>query len=280
MEVSENIHSFGLPDDITQYIIASLPVWDVCSLASCSRHWRSACSSNIVWFILYKKRWSLGKSSYARLSRSHLWGGAALERRWDGRMRNSTLIGGTFSQFVCFRTFMDWRSEYICLHKRMLIGATSVIDFIKGRACHDSMEVADYQKAMNLLSSTGLELQDVVTFLLLPKLSVLVNLLGLHYCLLHLKMKGNDAREVLSMNKIGERQVCLRWWSLGGWTNGFRRHDEMHMQIASLLTLAELEAPSFLEVIDRGTRHEVLRVQISADFESSAWVARSMHSQR
>ncbi|KAH7373482.1 hypothetical protein KP509_17G058900 [Ceratopteris richardii] len=162
----------------------------------------------------------------------------------------------------------------------MLIGATSVIDFIKGRACHDSMEVADYQKAMNLLSSTGLELQDVVTFLLLPKLSVLVNLLGLHYCLLHLKMKGNDAREVLSMNKIGERQVCLRWWSLGGWTNGFRRHDEMHMQIASLLTLAELEAPSFLEVIDRGTRHEVLRVQISADFESSAWVARSMHSQR
>ncbi|KAH7373479.1 hypothetical protein KP509_17G058900 [Ceratopteris richardii] len=263
MEVSENIHSFGLPDDITQYIIASLPVWDVCSLASCSRHWRSACSSNIVWFILYKKRWSLGKSSYARV----------IDPLHSNHDDQSSASNFPFA-------VKDWRSEYICLHKRMLIGATSVIDFIKGRACHDSMEVADYQKAMNLLSSTGLELQDVVTFLLLPKLSVLVNLLGLHYCLLHLKMKGNDAREVLSMNKIGERQVCLRWWSLGGWTNGFRRHDEMHMQIASLLTLAELEAPSFLEVIDRGTRHEVLRVQISADFESSAWVARSMHSQR
>ncbi|MCO5594994.1 hypothetical protein L7F22_049031 [Adiantum nelumboides] len=177
-------------------------------------------------------------------------------------------------------TIQSWRAEYISLHRQMELGATAVIDFVKERACYDSMEVAEYQKAMNLLLSIGLELLDVENFLLVPRLSVLINLLGLHYCLAHLKIKEKEASEALNRNKVGERQVCLRWWSLGGWTNGFRRHDEMHMRIASLLTLAELEPPSFLEVIDRGTLHEVLRVQISADFESSAWVARSMHSQR
>lgn len=91
---------------------------------------------------------------------------------------------------------------------------------------------------------------------------------------------GKDVREALSNRNAGEKQVCLRWWSLGGWTNGFRRHDEMHIRITSLNDLTEIGRMHLLEVIDRGTLHEVLRVQISADFKSSAWIARSMHSQR
>lgn len=263
MDGQQSTDAFEFPDDVSQHIIALLPVWDVCSLAACSRHWRTLCSSNFVWYVLYKKRWCLEKVNIAREEDSF--------KHEQGNQSSTTRYPASPS---------SWRSAYIYLHRQMARGATSVIDYVRERACHDSMEVADYQKAMNLLSSNGLELQDVEIFLLVPKLSVLINLLGLHYCLAHLKMKNKEAKEALSRNKVGERQVCLRWWSLGGWTNGFRRHDEMHMRISSLLTLAELEPPSFVEVIDRGTLHEVLRVQISADFESSAWVARSMHSQR
>ena len=40
------------------------------------------------------------------------------------------------------------------------------------------------------------------------------------------------------------------------------------------------KARQVLAVVTRGAVHEVMRVQISADFDTSAWVARDMHSQR
>lgn len=262
MDALHPLHGLDLPNDVCQYIVAFLSAWDVCSLALCSRQLHTICSSNFVWYGLYKKRWVLENSKIARVR---------VSSKDDG---NHTTCA---SYSNCSK---GWRSEYIYVHKQMATGATSAIEYVKSRACFDSMEVAEYQKAMVLLSSVGLEFQDVEMFLLMPKLSVLINLLGLHYCLVHLKIKGKDAQEALRRKKVGERQVCLRWWSLGGWTNRYRRPDEMHMRISSLVSLTESESCSFLEVIDRGTLHEVLRVQISADFESSAWVARSMHSQR
>lgn len=67
---------------------------------------------------------------------------------------------------------------------------------------------------------------------------------------------------------------------MGGWANGFRRRDEMQIRMASIANLTEPESVPLFQILDRGTLHEVLRVQISADFESSAWVQRDMHSQR
>ena len=55
--------------------------------------------------------------------------------------------------------------------------------------------------------------------------------------------------------------------------NGFRRGDEMNVCIASLIKLLEPKQEQFLYVIQRGIMHEVLRVQISADFRTSAWIA-------
>ena len=89
-----------------------------------------------------------------------------------------------------------------------------------------------------------------------------------------------ELKAFIARSKVGDRKVCLRWWSIGGWANGFRRRDEMHVRMASMSTLAEPESVGLFQVLDRGTLHEVLRVQISADFESSAWVQRDMHSQR
>ena len=61
-----------------------------------------------------------------------------------------------------------------------------MVELVKGRTRHESVEVADYQRGLMLLSTTGLELHDVLLYLLNPGQSVLINLIGLHYCLLHL----------------------------------------------------------------------------------------------
>ncbi|MCO5594995.1 hypothetical protein L7F22_049032 [Adiantum nelumboides] len=59
MEALQSNQGFEFPDDVSHYIVALLPVWDVCSLSACSRHWRILCSSNFVWYDLYNKRWRL-----------------------------------------------------------------------------------------------------------------------------------------------------------------------------------------------------------------------------
>lgn len=64
--------------------------------------------------------------------------------------------------------------------------ARAVVELIKARTRHESVEVADYQKGLMMLSTTGLALYDVFLFLFTSAQSVLVNLIGLHYCLFHL----------------------------------------------------------------------------------------------
>lgn len=64
--------------------------------------------------------------------------------------------------------------------------AKAVVELVKARTRHESVEVADYQNGLMLLSTTGLALHDVLVFLLSPVHNVLINLIGLHYCLFHL----------------------------------------------------------------------------------------------
>jgi hypothetical protein len=69
----------------------------------------------------------------------------------------------------------------------MASGAMATVEYVKARACYDSLEVTEYQKAMTMLISRGLQFSDIDMFLLASKHSVLVNLLGVHYCLVHLR---------------------------------------------------------------------------------------------
>lgn len=79
-----------------------------------------------------------------------------------------------------------WQVAYRNWHLEMGSRAKAVVELVKGRTRHESVEVADYQRGLMLLSTTGLELHDVLLYLLNPGQSVLINLIGLHYCLLHL----------------------------------------------------------------------------------------------
>ena len=64
--------------------------------------------------------------------------------------------------------------------------------------------------------------------------------------------------EALQINKISDRQVCVKWWKLGRYLYGFRMDNESHSHCASLEDLATTKEDKVLDVLDQGLIHEVL----------------------
>lgn len=62
----------------------------------------------------------------------------------------------------------------------------SVSNFVERALAYESIEVGNYLKALELLNSHQFGFKDVQMFLLKPKLNVLLNLVGLHYCIIWL----------------------------------------------------------------------------------------------
>ncbi|KAK4425761.1 hypothetical protein Salat_1770100 [Sesamum alatum] len=222
----------SLPDDIALKIASSLQVSDVCSLGSCSRFWREMCGSDYVWEALCKDRWPgnfVDENSSASPSQSH-----------EG-----------------------WRCLYISKHSEMCGKADLVTKFVERALAYESIEVGNYLKTIELLNSLQFGFKDVQIFLLKPKLNVLLNLVGLHYCIVWLGIPADYVIEALNSSRISERQVCVQWWKLGRWFYGFRLRDEVHSRNVSLGDLAASNE-EVLGVLHRGAIHEVIRVQISA----------------
>lgn len=69
------------------------------------------------------------------------------------------------------------------LHNEKAACATLVVQFVETCSSSVSLEVGEYQKAMHDLHAMQFGYQDVQMFLFKPELTVLVNLLGLHYCM-------------------------------------------------------------------------------------------------
>jgi hypothetical protein len=59
----------------------------------------------------------------------------------------------------------------------------AVAKFVELCSQTESLEVRDYLKAIEEVSSTQLGFKDVQMFLFKPKCNVLLNLVGLHYCI-------------------------------------------------------------------------------------------------
>lgn len=80
----------------------------------------------------------------------------------------------------------EWRVFYIKKHNEMAGKAKGVIDFVNRCLAFESIEVGHYLKAVRDLDSILFTFEDVYTFFLKSKHSVLLNLIGLHYCLIWL----------------------------------------------------------------------------------------------
>lgn len=77
---------------------------------------------------------------------------------------------------------------YIKKHNEVAVRVTAVAKFVEECSPSKSLEVGDYLKAIDSLNDMKLGFKDVQMFLFRPKLNVLVNLVGLHYCLTWLKI--------------------------------------------------------------------------------------------
>lgn len=146
----------------------------------------------------------------------------------------------------------------------MGLRARTVEMFLKACSPSESLEVGDYLKAVDTLVGLRFGFEDIQRYLFNPKMNVLINLVGLHYCLSSLGIRGENLLEVLRTCEISDRRVVVKWWKLGRWLHGYRMRDEFHSRWVSLADLATQDDGNVLGVLRRGTIHEVLRVQISA----------------
>ncbi|XAR57127.1 hypothetical protein NMG60_11025158 [Bertholletia excelsa] len=213
----------SLPSDIAIKIASSLQVPDVCSLGSCSRFWREMCGLDCLWSSLYRDRWpvDLGKESSDPKIQIH--------------ELNPELASTSSSK--------GWRSLYIDKHKEMAKGAKAVVNLVNQCSSMEAIEVGHYVAAIEELESMQFGFKDVKIFFFTPKLDVLLNLIGLHYCISWLGVSADDIMEALNSCKISERQVRPQWWKLCRWSwfYGFRLQDESHSHRFSLGDFAWLE---------------------------------------
>lgn len=242
---SPNSIQNSIPDDIALKIASSLEVMDVCSLGSCSRFWKELCGSDCVWEVLCKGRWPAIAWDQKSWSQSH-----EIDQKMDSNSKG-------------------WKELYVFKHNEMAGKANLILDFVERALAYESIEVGNYLKAIELLNSLHFGFKDVEMFLLKPKLNVLLNLVGLHYCIVWLGVPVEYVVEALNRSQISERQVCVQWWKLGRWFHGFRLRDELHSRSITLGDLAAYDE-EVLGVLHRGAIHEVLRVQIS--------IAKQVHS--
>ncbi|EEF45484.1 conserved hypothetical protein [Ricinus communis] len=219
MKQTEGNLQSSLPLDIALKIASSLEVLDVCSLGSCSRFWRELCGSDCIWESLTRERWP-----------------------------SLSFLNNPISK--------DWREIYIRTHKEMEGKATSVIVFVEHCSLSESLEVGEYYKAIEDLDSMQISFRDIQMFLFKPKLSVLLNLVGLHYCIFCLKVPAEHLMDAILFCKISERLVCVKWWKLGRWLYGFRMRDESHSRKVSLADLVTDKGEEVLGVLRRGAIHE------------------------
>lgn len=76
-----------------------------------------------------------------------------------------------------------WRKFYFERHVELGLRARTVEMFLKACSPSESLEVGDYLKAVDTLVGLRFGFEDIQRYLFNPKMNVLINLVGLHYCL-------------------------------------------------------------------------------------------------
>ncbi|XP_021737881.1 uncharacterized protein LOC110704407 [Chenopodium quinoa] len=232
--------------DIAFKVASILPVRDVCALGSCSKFWRELCGADQLWVLLTQGRWpSLNLSDHSLIS--------------DNSISESYIKG--------------WKNFYVKRHREL---GSRIVKFVEQFSFSVSLEVHDYLKAIEELRSMQVEFMDVQMFLFRQELNVFLNLVGLHYCVNWLGVPLQYVKDALQCSDISERQVSIKWWKVGQWSNGFRLRDESHYRVVSLANLATNTQEDVLGVLSRGAVYEVIRVQISSAHPLSVtWTSQS-----
>eukprot|EP00270_Netrium_digitus_P005453 TRINITY_DN1721_c0_g1_i1.p1 TRINITY_DN1721_c0_g1~~TRINITY_DN1721_c0_g1_i1.p1 ORF type:complete len:267 (-),score=43.48 TRINITY_DN1721_c0_g1_i1:335-1081(-) len=245
----------SLPVDLLARIALLLSARDVSALALCSRGCSYSFSCAAVWRAIYSRR----RPNFPFL-RDHSFGYA--DEALEGRV---------------------WRQMYTEASQEASEVAAAAVALLELQGpAKLSVECPSFHRAMAALHPL-LSLEDVEETLLTKRTSPLINLLGIQFCICHLSIRGGQLREALERQHMSGRKLCMRWWVLGGRGQpGFRKRDDMRMvevKLSQFTDDGDALGNEVAAVLRRGVQHEVMRIQIAADFASSAWVGRERHSQ-
>jgi hypothetical protein len=69
------------------------------------------------------------------------------------------------------------------------IRAGSVERFLKACSRNESLEVGDYLQAFETINGARFGYEDIQRFLFKPQMNVLINLVGVHYCIASLGIR-------------------------------------------------------------------------------------------
>ncbi|GMH28441.1 hypothetical protein Nepgr_030284 [Nepenthes gracilis] len=240
MEHSERSNS-DLPYDTALIIASFLPVRDVCALGCCSKFWRKVCGSDSIWVSLSRQRWpSLCLSDQYLISD-------------DTKSHDSDPL------------FKDWRGFYIKRHSEMAGSVTTVLNILGECSSFALLELGHYHTAVKKLCEMEFSFKDVELILFKTTLNILLNFVGLQYCIKCLGVPAEDIIEALESCKISERQVYIKWWKLTRVPDQCTLRGESRSSCISLAALAASEDKEVLEVLHRDSVYDfVIKVKISA----------------
>ncbi|KAH1046672.1 hypothetical protein J1N35_037456 [Gossypium stocksii] len=159
-----------------------------------------------------------------------------------------------------WRERKDWRGFYVKQHEEEKRQAESVINLV------EQLKAVDYLHAISCLEMVQFGFRDVQMLLLKPKLNVLLNLIGLHYCLNNLQVSAFHITEAIWSGKIADRQVCVKWRPPYNFRN--RGGDQSRCVCLKDLVKGEDDG-EVLTVLERGATYELSRVQVSDPFSGS-----------
>lgn len=97
-------------------------------------------------------------------------------------------IGQSWQVWLWYGNYLEfglqkWRSLYFERHIEVGLRARDVERFLKACSRYESLEVGDYLKAVDSINGARFGFEDVQRFLFKPQMNVLLNLVGVHYCL-------------------------------------------------------------------------------------------------
>ncbi|CAI9118723.1 OLC1v1020327C2 [Oldenlandia corymbosa var. corymbosa] len=145
----------SLPDDVALSIMKFLEVSDVCSLGSCSKFWREISTSECLWKHLCQLRWP----------------GIVLEDEIEAEIHDHDQPK--------MPSLKGWRGLYVKKHNLMAEKAAVVR---KSLSCSE-IDVNMYHKALEDMKRMQFGFKDVQMFFLKSGINVLLNFVGLHYCI-------------------------------------------------------------------------------------------------
>ncbi|CAI9118722.1 OLC1v1020327C1 [Oldenlandia corymbosa var. corymbosa] len=224
----------SLPDDVALSIMKFLEVSDVCSLGSCSKFWREISTSECLWKHLCQLRWP----------------GIVLEDEIEAEIHDHDQPK--------MPSLKGWRGLYVKKHNLMAEKAAVVR---KSLSCSE-IDVNMYHKALEDMKRMQFGFKDVQMFFLKSGINVLLNFVGLHYCIKELGVQVGSMTEALNTCNIQDRLVYIQWWEAGNWLHRFKPPDVLHARRVPLYDFTSVEGAKILRMLERGIAGDILCIKM------------------